>query len=155
MGIPAVTTATKHALLLAWAYGESLIDVRILLDNGKVPIYKDASSWKLTLENLGKITQVLRSGAEDKGEGLSYKDYLRVLLHLGSVHKQKLRALDLIQLELRTESETENFRAENCIVAVETVTKWSCSPMFASLPGAVLGMSAQNVEFEQAGSISY
>ena len=59
LGMPALTAATKHALLLAWAYGESLIDVRTLLDDGKVPLFKDAGSWKLTLENLGRITEIL------------------------------------------------------------------------------------------------
>ena len=52
-GAPGVTTALTAALLAAWAYGESLLDVRILLAGGKVPAVKTKESFQLTLENLG------------------------------------------------------------------------------------------------------
>lgn len=154
-GIPALTAATKHALLLAWAYGESLIDVRILLDGGKVPIAKDASTWSLSLENLGRITEVLRAGAKDKDKGLTYQDYLRVLLNMGSLSNQKLRALDMIQVELQGQTETSSFKAVNCIVAVKSSTKWHCRPVFLSLPRSVMGISGGEIDMVQEGSIAY
>ena len=155
IGIPALTAATKHALLLAWAYGESLIDVRVLLDGGKVPIFKDPTSWSLTLENLGRITEILKTGAKDKGKGLAYQEYLRVLLHMGSISSQRMRALDMIQAELRSREESREFKAENCIVAVETSTQWRCRPVFLGLPSAVMGLSHGGTEFTQKGSIAY
>lgn len=155
LGIPALTTATKHALLLAWAYGESLVDVRVLLDGGRIPIYKDSGSWKLSLENLGRITEILQQGAEANGEGIAYRDYLRILLNLGSLKKQKMRALDLIQTELQGEAETAEFEAEDCIVAVKTRSAWTCRPIFFSLPEAVMGIPSGTVTFEQQGSIAY
>ncbi len=155
LGIPALTSATKHALLLAWAYGESLVDVRVLLDNGKVPLFKDETTWSLSLEKLGRLTEILRQGASDKGKGIRYADYLRILLNLGSLKKQKLRALDLIQTELRQEKESAEFQAENCIVAVKTKTRWNCDPVFFSLPEAIMGIPSGKVTFEQQGSIAY
>ncbi len=154
-GIPALTAATKHALLLAWAYGESLVDVRILLDGGKVPIWKDASTWSLTLENLGRITEILKEGAKESGKGLMYPEYLRVLLNMGSVSSQKMRALDMIQAELREEGESSGFKAENCIVAVKTNTQWKCRTVFFSLPKAVMGISGPDSVFTQKCSIAY
>lgn len=155
IGIPALTAATKHALLLAWAYGESLIDVRVLLDGGKIPLLKDASSWRLTIENLGRITEILRQGAQNKGEGMTYQEYLRILLNMGSTASQKLRALDMIQAELRAEEGSSEFKAENCIVAVETSTTWNCRPVFLGLPAAVMGVSGKSMGIAQKGSISY
>ncbi len=155
LGIPVLTAATKHALLLAWAYGESVIDVRILLDGGKVPVLKDASTWSLTLENLGRITEILEAGAKDKGKGLTYREYLRVLLNMGSVTSQRMRALDMIQAELRSGEKSSEFKAENCIVAIETNTLWDCRPVFLRLPGAVMGASAKNTRIAQSGSIAY
>lgn len=155
LGIPALTAATKHALLLAWAYGESVIDVRILLDGGKVPVLKDASTWSLTIENLGRITEILEAGAKDKGKGLTYQEYLRVLLNMGSVTSQRMRALDMIQAELRSGEKSSEFKAENCIVAIETNTLWNCRPVFLRLPGAVMGASATNTRITQSGSIAY
>lgn len=155
LGIPALTAATKHALLLAWAYGESLIDVRILLDSGKVPIHKDAFTWSLTIENLGRITEILESGAKGTEEGLTYQEYLRVLLNMGSITSQRMRALDMIQAELRAEEDSSEFKAANCIVAVETKTTWNCRPVFARLTGAVMGISSGSTAFTQRGSIAY
>lgn len=155
LGIPALTSATKHALLLAWAYGESLIDIRVLLDGGKIPIHKDPSTWALALENLGKITELLEKGAADTGKGLAYRDYLRILLHMGSLSKQKLRALDLVQLNLQKENGMKNFKAENCIVAVKTNTKWRCDPVFLRLPQVVMGVSEKDLWITQKSSMQY
>lgn len=155
LGIPALTTATKHALLFAWAYGESLIDVRILLDQGGIPLWKDSTSWNLSLENLGRLTDILKQGSSGEEEGMRYLDYLRILLNLGSLKKQKMRALDLIQAQLQQEEQTAQFKAEDCIVAVKTRSVWNCHPVFFNLVNAVMGISAETITFEQHGSISY
>ena len=155
LGIPAVTTATQHALLLAWAYGESLVDVRILLDGGKVPLKKGAGDWKLSMENLGRITDILQQGAAGENRGISYHGYLRMLLNLGNCRKQRMRALDMIQTELTKQKKTENFKAENCITAVRTSAQWECRPMFRSLPNAVLGTGSETAGFVHKSSISY
>ena len=155
LGIPALTSATKHALLLAWSYAESLIDIRILLDGGKVPVRKDAATWSLALENLGKITEILAQGAPDKGRGLEYRDYLRLMLYAGTLSKQKLRALDLIQMNLQKEDETKNFKAENCIVAVKTTTEWNCRPVFIRLPQIIMGVGVKDIAIAQKSSMAY
>lgn len=155
LGIPALTAATKHALLLAWAYGESLVDVRILLDNGKVPMFKDASTWSLSLENLGRITEILQQGNTGGDQGMDYSEYLRILLNMGKVSSQKMRALDMIQAELQEKSGTEGFKAENGIVAVKADTNWSCRPVFYSLPKVVLGVSAGSNAITQQSSMAY
>lgn len=155
LGMPALTAATKHALLLAWAYGESLIDVRTLLDDGKVPLFKDAGSWKLTLENLGRITEILEQGNTGGTQGLSYSEYLRILLNLGSLTEQKMRALDMIQCNLRENAETANFYAANCVVGTEMTGQWKCAPVFFRLPSAFLGISGKTMTFEQQAGMAY
>ena len=155
LGIPLLTSATKHALLLAWAYGESLVDVRILLDGGKVPVAKDAESWALPLEKLAHITEILEQGAKGSGRGLEYRDYLRMLLHMGSRTNQKIRALDIIQMELQTEKETKNFRADHCMVAVRSTAKWHCRPVFLRLPQVIMGISAEDIGITQKSSMAY
>ncbi len=153
-GLPVLTEVTNQALLLAWAYGESLVDVRILLDGGRVPVFKDTLTWSLSIENLGRITEVLQEGAKGSGTGLSYADYLRVLLNLGSVKSQRMRALDMIQTDLQEEG-NEAFKAENCIVAVKVGASYHCSPVFAGLPKAIFRVSQKDVTIEQKSSMSY
>lgn len=155
LGIPALVTATKHAILLAWAYGESLVDVRVLLDGGKVPLAKSASSWSLTLENLSNLTEILQSGGSGKSEGLSYEDYLRILLNMGTLANQKMRALDLIQAEMRAEDGMASFQVQNCIVAVATSATYQCGQVFFGLPKVVMGVSGTDLTFTQTASIGY
>lgn len=155
LGIPALTAATGQALLLAWAYGESLLDVRILLDGGKVPLNKDALSWSLSLENLGRLTELLQTGADKNSEGLSYSEYLRILLHMGNLSSQKMRALDLIQTELQENGDLPEFQAQNCVVAVKTSASWNCKEVFWRLPMAVMGFGSKTITISQEGSIGY
>lgn len=156
LGIPALTTATKHALLLAWAYGESLIDVRILLDEGKVPVFKDGTTWRLTLDNLGRVTEILKQGASsDRGKGLAYQDYLRILLHMGTMMRQKMRALDMIQTELQAQEGSTAFKAENCITAIRSESQWSCRPVFLGLPRSVMKISGKDLIWKRSASIAY
>lgn len=155
LGIPALTSATKHALLLAWAYGESLLDVRTLLQGGSVPIFKDASSWTLTLEKLSMLTELLREGKPNQESGMDYEGYLRILLHMGRLSNQKLRALDMIQCNLQKKDGSGKFKAENCVVAIQTETRWNCSPVFLGLPQIVMGVRGGKVTVLQNGSIAY
>ncbi|MCD7745385.1 MAG: DUF5702 domain-containing protein [Lachnospiraceae bacterium] len=155
LGIPALTEATKHALLLAWSYGESLIDVRVLLDGGKIPLAKDEDSWSLTLENLGRVTEVLQAGAEEKEDGLSYQEYIRILLNMGSLPNQKMRALDLIQTAMRAEDGMSGFQVQNCIVGVKVRATYQCGQVFWGLSAAVLGASGGNPAFTQTAGLAY
>ncbi len=154
LGMPVLTEVTSQALMLAWAYGESLIDVRILLDGGRVPIFKDMATWSLSLENLGRVTEILQQGAKGSETGMTYSEYLRILLNLGSVKSQRMRALDMIQAELQQEGD-DSFKAENCIVALKVEAGFHCRPMFAGLPAAVFGTSAKDVTIRQESSMSY
>lgn len=155
LGIPALTTATKHGLLLAWAYGESLVDLRTLLEGGKVPVFKDSGSWTLTLENLSRLSEILRQGKNGSQSGLTYGEYLRILLNMGNISQQKMRALDLIQCNLRQKEGCGKFKAENCIVGIRTETRWRIKPVFFSVAQAFLGVRGGSVEVTQAGSMAY
>ncbi len=144
-----------EVILLAWAFAESLVDVRILLDDGKVPILKNEKTWKLDLDSLPHLQSILINGSTGEESGLSYKDYLRMILNIGTTKKQKMRALDLIQMEMQTQNGMENFKAENCIVAVEANAVYECSPVFFSVPRAFMGISGPGLKFTQTASLSY
>lgn len=110
-----------QALLLAWAYGESIQDLRCLLAGKKVPFWKQGSQWQT------KITDLLLMGyrhtlPEEEGEGFSYTDYLKCLYLLEKKEDVRMRALDLIEMNLRKQEETGFFRADACINKLEMET---------------------------------
>ena len=52
VGNPELAEPVKHAILAAWAYAESVSDVRILLDGGHVSLIKTEAQWRTSLEHL-------------------------------------------------------------------------------------------------------
>lgn len=116
--IPPATGVIEAAILLCWAFGESILDVRELFDGGKVPLVKSAADWQLSLENLAELLNGLDSVRRGSEDGMSYEDYLQVLL-LGVSREEKItRAMDMIELCVR-EKGRKNFRMDSCIVTAE------------------------------------
>lgn len=144
-GIPPLVTVMKHALLLGWAYGESLMDVRILLSGGKVPLMKSPESWVVTLDNLGRLDELLENAGDSHKEGSSYLDYLRILLNLQSVSDQTKRSLDMVELNLQSIAGLSNFRVDHCVVGIREKTEWTIKPIFLRVSTAFLGTSQSDI----------
>ena len=49
LAVPAITAAATQVILLAWAYGETVMDLRTLLKGNRVPLVKSKESWQLSL----------------------------------------------------------------------------------------------------------
>ena len=80
--IPMLVTLMKGALVGAWAFGESIIDVRTLLDGGKVNIIKSDSEWNLGLDEVASFLKGNMQRGKEGKNGLVYTDYLMLLLFL-------------------------------------------------------------------------
>lgn len=52
---PELIPVIQQGLLAAWAYGESIMDLRALAAGKKVPAIKTKETWKLSLSNLLKL----------------------------------------------------------------------------------------------------
>lgn len=98
VGFPELIGLVKQGLLLGWAYGEGVVDVRVLLKGKKVPLMKTAESWQLQLSNLIKLGTPDESVDEkDIRQGFGYDDYLKCLLVLENQETLCMRGLDLIE----------------------------------------------------------
>lgn len=155
LGIPALVTVLKHALLLGWAYGESLMDVRTLLDGGKIPLTKTQDTWVVTLDNLGKLGELLEKGGAHRQEGMGYKDYLRILLNLQSLTTQKKRALDMLELNQKCAPGLSNFQVDHCVVGIKGTTQWNIVPIFLRVPAVFMGTSGQGWKITVDSGFAY
>ena len=98
MTVPGITDVVKQALLLAWAYGESIVDLKVLMKSEKIPMVKTSETWQLKLSNLAKIgTEDEITGEKYFSKGMDYADYLKGLLLLESRENLCMRSLDLIE----------------------------------------------------------
>lgn len=118
IGLPVIAPALQFVLLSCWAFGESIMDVRHLLEGGKVPLIKNKSTWQLSLEKLADVESAGRE--EKKEEGLSYEGYLRLLLLKENQEELLFRSMDLMEEKMRSEYHKENFRLDNSIVYIES-----------------------------------
>ena len=115
---PPAEPVIEAALLLCWAFAESIVDMRMLFQGQKVPAVKSSASWQTSLEGL---TGLLGNWGEEKTgeEGIGYEDYLKILLLLQSREKMTIRAMDVVEMEIRNKDGKETFRLDCCIGALE------------------------------------
>lgn len=126
LAVPAITEAVAQGILLAWAFGESVVDIRGLLSGNKVPLIKDNNSWQLSLSGLLKLGEYgdINDGA-DASAGLTYEEYLKILLYLNEKEGTAMRSLDLIEQNLQKIYGMDFFRVDLCISKIEIKSKCS------------------------------
>ena len=109
---PALAEPVKYTILFAWAYVESLQDVKSLLNGGRVPIYKTAADWKTGINSIKNVKGSLSDN--DSGRGLNYKEYLEILLFLTPEHDRTFRAMDIMEMDIRKTPGNSAFRLDGC-----------------------------------------
>lgn len=110
--VPQLTKPLQLTLLLGWAYAESVNDVKSLLAGERIPLLKGKSSWHYSLEN----ALHLNGNTESSGGagGLSYEDYLRVLLLFEDMGILTRRAMDMVEADIRMTPGNAAFRLDAC-----------------------------------------
>lgn len=118
--IPEGMEVIKQLIVLAWAAGESAVDIRTLLAGNKAPLVKTKENWSLSLSGLltfGSGDGQLQ-GTDDQ-EGISYKDYLRIFLFLENSGEVTMRSLDRIEENLASEHGLNTFRTDQCVTKIK------------------------------------
>ncbi len=116
-GGAALFESLKHLILLGWAYGESLVEVRQLLGGYELSVVKGQEDWQVPLSDLLKLIKKLDQydTPEHRQEGVSYKTYLRMFLSFQPAENLSMRALDVIEGELRQIEGCERIHLDHCI----------------------------------------
>lgn len=117
---PELEMVIQQLLLVMWAFGESILDIRTLLSGKKSPFYKTEASWQLSLSSLFSVdssNDVI--DGENEENGLSYAQYLQILLCLKSSDELTMRTLDRIEQNLIVEKGLGQFRADLCVTKIK------------------------------------
>ncbi|MBS6397751.1 MAG: hypothetical protein KH452_11495 [Clostridiales bacterium] len=116
-GNPALVEGLKHLILLGWAYGESLVEVRQLLGGYELAAVKTAEDWQVPLSRLlplmgdpGKYDVQVK-----KQQGIDYELCLRIFLMGESSENLAMRAMDVIEGEWTREEGSENMHLDHCV----------------------------------------
>ena len=135
---PELISVIEQGILAAWAYVESLCDVKALLSGGKIPLIKNSSGWKSQLSNLKGAVESDYAG---EAKGLSYADYLDVLLYERSVKQIAFRGMDLMEWRLKENADGKNCRMDHMIVGIRFTAEYDTDTLFFDIFGedSVLG----------------
>lgn len=114
LGIPGLQELVKLSLLFAWGYAESVKDIRILLDGGRVPIGKSDSTWNTPFLQLINFPAFLGQ-YHASSDGMNYQDYLETFLFLEGNRDRNYRFMDLCEMDVQKTAGNENFRMDGCI----------------------------------------
>ena len=129
---PAIIEAVKYAIIAAWAYVESTLDVRLLLSGGKVPLIKNLDQWTSDVWHLSAVGSINFKAKEVKN-GVSYKQYLISFLALNSNDTLAMRACDVMENALMQTEDYKNVRLDNMMFAAEFSMDYTGEEMFLSM----------------------
>ncbi len=112
---PEIADPLTEMLLFTWGFAESVVDMRILLKGGKIPLMKDGSQF--ILSNIAQLVTFLAIPvtAANGDSGLSYEDYLIMLLAMENRDKKVMRAMDVIEMHMRTTEGNRGFKMDGCV----------------------------------------
>ena len=128
----AVEKLVKYAIIAAWAYVESVLDLRQLLSGGKVALVKEKSDWTSDVAHLSAYFDVNYKAKPAKA-GISYKVYLLGLLMVKSNSKLAMRACDVMENALNTTEDYKGVKVDNMMFAAEVEMDYTGQEMFLSL----------------------
>ncbi len=115
IALPELEPVLETAMILGWAYMESVYDTKMLFAGQRVPLMKNRMNWHYSLEKalLGNHDAV---GYTD---GLSYEDYLGILLLATPQKKLTIRSMNMVEADIRLTPGSEAFRLDACIDCLE------------------------------------
>ena len=153
--IPPLIALVEVGLIAAWAFAESIMDIRILLSGGKVPLLKTEEDWNLHLSTIVQFFMGAETVAEKNDRGLCYEDYLRLQMFTLDSHDLAYRAMDMIQASQRAAN--PGFTMSSQIYAMEIRTTASATELFSAQPvvSSMIGYGNAAYEWEEYYSGSY
>lgn len=99
-------------IMVMWALGEAVWDIKCLLDGGRVSFFKTSATWRLGIEDLLTFRFLDRPDSGET-EGKNYQDYMRILFLFLDRWDRNYRLMDLIQWNVRTVQ--SDFAAADCM----------------------------------------
>lgn len=122
--LPELAKLVQVAILFAWAYAESVYDVKQLLAGRRVPLLKTDKTWHFGLEGMLSYEKGLDDSKNQADEntvadGLTYENYLILLLTTVNKETRTFRTMDLMEMDIRKTAGNEAFRMDGCVDYIE------------------------------------
>ncbi len=152
-GMQGIIKITQLLILSVWAQAEGIADVRELFAGKRVPFTKEDRTWKVSFTNLIKQNISDLFPITEEGEGLTYQDYLRLLLLKAQRPERNGRVMDLIEGVIRKEYD-KGFSLQECVTELVVYAEFKAKPLFVMLP-FIKGNTKEYYQIKGISSYSY
>lgn len=131
-GNPVAVEVFQAGIVGAWAYLESVLDVRALVAGEVIPLIKKEHEWTT---DVGNILASFRESAKAKKceTGLSYEDYLKQLLFFTNEEELAYRMMEVMEFSMKQQEDYQNCRMNQMLVAIKYQLKFESNPVFFSM----------------------
>lgn len=131
-GNPAIVKAVQIAVVGAWAYIESIQDIRALLSGGKIALVKSKEQWTTDLSHLLQSFQN-QTRAKECSNGQKYEDYLKQILFFEDDKTFAYRMLNVMEQNLMQKEEYRDCKMDHMIVCLQSEVEFAAEPLFSEL----------------------
>lgn len=152
-GNPAVIKVVQIGIVAAWAYVESILDLRALLNGERIALFKTDEQWTT---DLGGLAQAFADGgrAKDCTNGFTYQDYLKGLLFTMRAEKLSYRMMDVMEKNIRQIPAYANCRMDHILCGIHYEMNYTAEPLFSkiSVPGTA---GIKGLEYQKEKEFAY
>lgn len=131
-GNPVAIKVFQAGIVGAWAYLESVLDVRALIAGDAISLVKQESEWTTDVANI--ITAFSANAKAKNCEGgWKYADYLKMLLFFSKDETLAFRMMEAMELSLQSYADYQNCKMNQMLVAMKCKICFESEPVFFSL----------------------
>lgn len=127
---PLIIEAVKYGILAAWAFAESILDLRTLLAGDRISMMKSEVEWTSDLDGIPELLSGFAKAKSSPG-GKAYRDYLGLLLFFHSTKTLAMRAMDVQEATIRRVAGYEKFRMDCVICEAKVCGTYAYAPVFS------------------------
>ncbi|MCR5768633.1 MAG: DUF5702 domain-containing protein [Lachnospiraceae bacterium] len=137
-GMPFLIALMKYLILFILAYEQAMIETAALVMGKRISVITEKSTFMLKIYEVVLCTpgHIQKKAEEypEKSFGVSYGDYLAIMLFLTGQKNASYRAMDLIQENIRYEY-NEDFFIVNCITGFRVKARFVVPPKYIAFGG--------------------
>lgn len=152
-GNPAIIKAVQIGVVAAWAYVESILDIRALFRGDKIALLKSDAQWTTQLGSLSEAFAG-HGKAKDCANGISYQDYVKGFLFAMKEQKFAYRMMNVMEQNIRLDPAYQYCRIDHLICRMDYEMEYAANPLFWRF--SMLGKSGLlNLQFQNHKRFSY
>lgn len=129
-GNPVVIQVVQIGIVAAWAYVESILDIRALLAGDKIALLKSDAQWNTWL---GGLAQAFGDGGKAKSceNGFSYQEYVKGFLITMSQQKIAYRMMDVMEQTIQQISTYRECRMDHLLCEISYKINYAANSLFS------------------------